>query len=200
ALCQLPAERGGLDGGAIYIDTEGTFRAGRLEEIAESRGLDSAKILDNVLYCRTYNAPHLEMVCRSLGSHIEKNNTKVVVVDSVISLYRSEFIGRETLADRQQRLSLLIHKLHSLAEVYGIAVVITNQVVSTPNTFFGDPNKPTGGNSLGHGSTYRIQLRRSGEERTAIVVDSPCHPYSETRFTITKAGVTDTEAKKAKGE
>eukprot|EP01006_Ploeotia_vitrea_P017431 TRINITY_DN48552_c0_g1_i1.p2 TRINITY_DN48552_c0_g1~~TRINITY_DN48552_c0_g1_i1.p2 ORF type:complete len:100 (+),score=5.00 TRINITY_DN48552_c0_g1_i1:256-555(+) len=38
--CQLPREKGGGEGKAMYIDTEGTFRPERLTTIAERFGLD----------------------------------------------------------------------------------------------------------------------------------------------------------------
>ncbi len=193
-MCQLPQERGGLGGSAIYIDTEGTFRVNRLSEIATARGLDQAEVLNHVLYCRAYDVQHLTAVVKSLGLHIRENSARLIVVDSVISLFRSEFIGRETLAERQQKLNGLMHRLHNLAEVYNVAVVITNQVQATPNTFFGDPNRPTGGHVLGHSSTYRVYLKKSGEERLAAMVDSPYHPYSEARFMIASAGCSDPDS------
>jgi DNA repair protein RadA len=194
-LCQLPEEKCGLNGSAIYIDTEGTFRVNRLSEIASARGMASDEVLNRVLYCRAFDVPHLTSVVRLLGSHIRESSARLVVLDSVISLFRSEFIGRETLAERQQRLNLLMHRLHNLAEVYNVAVVITNQVQATPNTFFGDPNKPAGGHVLAHGSTYRVYLKKAGEERLAAIVDSPHHPYSEARFVITSAGVSDSDSR-----
>ena len=53
--------------------------------------------------------------------------------------------------------------------------------------------KQTGGNVLGHASTYRIYLRKSGENRVAKMIDSPYHPYSETRFTVNERGTDDLE-------
>ena len=123
---------------------------------------------------------------------------KLVIVDSVISLHRAEFSGRGTLADRQQRLNRLLHRLLRVAEIYNVAVMLTNQVISTPDTFFGDPTKPAGGNVLAHASTYRIYLRKSGRDRKAIMVDSPSHPYSETMFAISESGVIDQLSKESK--
>ncbi|MEM3637200.1 MAG: DNA repair and recombination protein RadA [Conexivisphaerales archaeon] len=193
-LCNLPVEKGGLDGGAIYVDTEGTFRVNRLSEIAKTRGMDEAFVLDRILYSRTYDVQHLIAVVRALGEQVRKNSIRLIVIDSVINLFRSEYIGRETLAERQQKLNTLMHRLRNVAEVYNVAVVITNQVQAVPNTFFGDPNRPAGGHVLAHGSTYRIYLRKAGEERIAAMVDSPSHPYSEARFTIGSAGVCDTSS------
>jgi DNA repair protein RadA len=114
-----------------------------------------------------------------------------VIIDSIISLHRAEFAGRGTLADRQQRLNSMLHKIIRLAEIYNVAIVITNQVQSSPDTFFGDPTKAAGGNVLGHASTYRIYLRKSGENRVAKMIDSPYHPYSDARFTVNERGADD---------
>ena len=44
---------------------------------------------------------------------------------------------------------------------------------------------------LGHSSTYRIYLRKSGENRVAKMIDSPYHPYSDARFTVNERGADD---------
>jgi DNA repair protein RadA len=80
-----------------------------------------------------------------------------------------------------------------VAEIYNIVIAITNQVQTSPDSFFGDPIKATGGNVIGHTSTYRIYLRKSGENRIAKMVDSPYHPYSDIRFTVNEKGVDDLE-------
>lgn len=189
--CQLPLDQGGLEGVTIYVDTEGTFRPERLVQIAESKGLDADEVLKNVVLCKVYNSNHLELIVRGLSRFIEKYNAKLLIVDSIISLHRAEFIGRGTLANRQQRLNKLVHRLLRLAEIFNIAVVVTNQVQSKPDTFFGDPTRPAGGNVIAHACTYRIYLKKSGPQRIATIVDSPCHPYSDTRFQVTENGVED---------
>jgi DNA repair protein RadA len=199
AMAKQPISEGGLDGGVIYIDTEGTFRPERLQQIAESRGIDPLEVLKNVTICKVYNSSHLELIIKDLGRYINEFNAKLVVVDSIISLHRAEFTGRGTLADRQQRLNSILHKLIRLAEIFNVAVVITNQVQTSPDTFFGDPTKAAGGNVIGHTSTYRIYLRKSGENRIAKMIDSPYHPYSDIRFTINQKGVDDLEDKKLEG-
>lgn len=198
ATAQLAPEKGGLGGGAIYIDTESTFRPERLAQIAEAKGYDKQSVLENVVFTRVFNSAHLELIIQSLAKYIEQNNVKLIIVDSVISLHRAEFSGRGTLADRQQRLNRLLHRLLRVAEIYNVAVMLTNQVISTPDTFFGDPTKPAGGNVLAHASTYRIYLRKSGRDRKAIMVDSPSHPYSETMFAISESGISDQTSKESK--
>ena len=188
-----PVENGGFGSGSIYIDTEGTFRPERVDQIAVSRGLDPTSVLKSIAVCKVYNSSHLELIVKDLGKYINDFKARLVIIDSIISLHRAEFAGRGTLADRQQRLNSMLHKIIRLAEIYNISVVITNQVQSSPDTFFGDPTKAAGGNVLGHASTYRIYLRKSGENRTAKMIDSPYHPYSDTKFTVTEKGVDDLE-------
>ena len=193
AIAPQPKESGGLNGGVIYIDTEGTFRPERLNQIARARELEPSHVLKNVAVCKVYNSSHLELIIKDLGKYVNDFNAKLVIIDSIISLHRAEFAGRGTLADRQQRLNGLLHKVIRLAEIFNIAVVITNQVQSSPDTFFGDPTKAAGGNVIGHASTYRIYLRKSGENRTAKMIDSPYHPYSDAKFTLNEKGTDDLE-------
>jgi DNA repair protein RadA len=193
AIATQPVEAGGLDGGVIYIDTEGTFRPERLNQIARARALEPSHVLKNVAICKIYNSSHLELIVKDIGKYINDFKAKLVIIDSIISLHRAEFPGRGTLADRQQRLNSILHKLIRLSEIFNIAIVITNQVQSSPDTFFGDPTKAAGGNVLGHASTYRIYLRKSGENRVARMIDSPYHPYSDARFTLNEKGADDLE-------
>src|ERR671919_39994 len=105
AIAKQPINEGGLDGGIIYIDIEGTFRPERLNQIARARGFDPTLVLKNVAICKVYNSSHLELIIKDLGRYINECNAKLVIIDSIISLHRAEFAGRGTLADRQQRLN-----------------------------------------------------------------------------------------------
>jgi DNA repair protein RadA len=149
--------------------------------------------LKRIAICKVYNSSHLELIVKDLGRYVNDFKAKLVIIDGIISLHRAEFAGRGTLADRQQRLNSMLHKIIRLAEIFNIAVVITNQVQSSPDTFFGDPTKAAGGNVLAHSSTYRVYLRKSGETRVARMMDSPYHPYSDTRFTLNERGADDIE-------
>src|SRR5215831_7774866 len=123
---QKPIESGGLDSGVIYIDTEGTFKPERLEQITSARGLDYSHVLKGVAVCKVYNSSHLELVVKDLGKYVSDFNAKLVIIDGII-LHRAEFAGRGTLTYKQQRLNSMLHKIIRLAEVFNIAVVITNQ-------------------------------------------------------------------------
>ena len=190
-MAQQPRGEGGLDAGSVYIDTEGTFRPERIQEIAEARGIDSEKVLSHITVARAYNSAHQELIVKDLGRIIEPNKVRLVILDSAVAHYRAEFLGRGTLAERQQRLNRFMHQLLRTAEIYNIAVVVTNQVQAAPDSFFGDPTRPTGGHVVAHTSTYRIYLRKAAKNRIARMVDSPYHPERDTVFFLNEKGVDD---------
>jgi DNA repair protein RadA len=173
---QLPVEEGGYGGNVCAIDTEGTFMPERVMQIAQEKGLDSDKILEGILVARAYNSEHQAILINSLSELVEKSGIKLVIVDSMIGHFRGEYIGRANLSERQQKL------------------VITNQVLSTPDTMYGDPNKPTGGHVMAHACTHRVFLRKGRQNtRLARVIDSPSLPEEKIRFAITAAGIEDVE-------
>ncbi|MFQ6076517.1 MAG: DNA repair and recombination protein RadA [Candidatus Bathyarchaeia archaeon] len=189
---QLPQEEGGLGGGALYVDTEGTFRPERIVEIAQAWGLDAYQILKNIVVARAFNSDHQILIVEKADELIKARNIKLVVVDSVVSHFRSEYIGRESLPARQQKLNKHLHRLLRMAEIYNIPAVITNHVVATPDVFFGPTSKPAGGHVLAHLSTNRIFLRKGKHNmRIAKVIDSPNLPESECVFSITERGIED---------
>ncbi|MDG6902942.1 MAG: DNA repair and recombination protein RadA [Nitrososphaerota archaeon] len=190
-MVQAPKGEGGLDAGCIYVDTEGTFRPERIAEIAEARDMDPEKILSRITVARAYNSAHQELIVKDLGRIIEPNKVKLVILDSAVAHYRAEFLGRGTLSERQQRLNRFMHQLLRTAEIYNIAVVVTNQVQAAPDSFFGDPTRPTGGHVVAHTSTYRIYLRKAAKNRIARMVDSPYHPERDAVFLLGEKGVED---------
>ena len=199
-MVQKSKEEGGLEGGVLYIDTENTFRPERIVSIAQAHGLNPEKALDNIIVARAYNSAHQTLILEEAGPVIEENNVKLIVADSAVGLFRSEYLGRGTLSSRQQKLNHFVHLLSRIAETYNCAAIATNQVMASPDVFFGDPTRPIGGNVVAHTSTYRIYFKKSGKKRIARMVDSPHHPEEEVIFMLGEAGVMDLEGtdKKAK--
>jgi len=192
---QLPLEEGGANGKAVYIDTEGTFRPERIKQIAIAKGLDAEKTLSNIFVARAFNSDHQILLLDKVKELLAKGEPiKLVVVDSLTSHFRAEYIGRGTLADRQQKLNRYMHLLARLAEQYNLAVYVTNQVMARPDILFGDPTQAIGGHIVGHASTYRLYLRKGKKNsRVAKLIDSPNLPDNETVFFITSYGVSDKE-------
>ena len=193
-MAQLPLENGGLDGNVVYIDTEGTFIPERIFEIANALGLDPSETLRNIFLARAYNSSHQSLLIDHLFRFCPENDIKLVIVDSMVGHFRGEYVGRENLSERQQKLNSQLHKLLRLTEAFNLPVVITNQVLANPAQFFGDPNKPAGGHVMAHACTHRIYLRKGSKgTRLAKVIDSPYLPENSTRFRITEKGIEDVQ-------
>jgi len=188
---QLPRDRGGIEGRALYIDTEGTFRPERIIQMAEALDLDYKKVLKNIIYGRAYNSDHQILLIKEAANIIKDKNIKLIIVDSLIGHFRSEYVGRGTLANRQQLINKHIHDLLRLCDIHSeLAIMFTNQVSAKPDVFYGNPLTATGGNIVAHGSTIRIFLRKGkGEQRVAKMVDAPHLPEGEAVFTITEQGI-----------
>ncbi|MFQ6055424.1 MAG: DNA repair and recombination protein RadA [Methanosarcinales archaeon] len=206
---QLPREEGGLSGSVIIIDTENTFRPERITQMVEGlnegdvgginenspKKYDPDEFLKNIHVARAYNSNHQILLIETASELANKlKNTdkpvKLLIVDSLTAHFRAEYVGRGTLAGRQQKLNKHLHDLMRFGDLNNAAIVITNQVMARPDAFFGDPNAPIGGHVLGHTATFRLYLRKSkGEKRVARLVDSPCLPDGEAIFSVTEKGI-----------
>ena|SRR3990167_6546157 len=193
--CQLPIDQGGAEGKAMYIDTEGCFRPERLVAIAERYGLNPQDVLDNVAVARAYNSDHQTKLLLSAAAMMSEQRYALLVVDSATALYRTDYSGRGELAARQMHLARFLRTLQRIADEFGIAVVITNQVVAQVDggvMFAADPKKPIGGHIMAHASTTRLSLRKGkGEARVCKIYDSPCLPEAEATFSIQADGIGD---------
>lgn len=191
---QLPVEKGGAGGMAVFIDTENTFRPERIIQISNGLKLDHEEVLKNIKVARAFNSEHQILLAEKIEDLIKKQQLpiKLVIIDSLTAHFRAEFIGRGTLAERQQKLNRHMHTLSKLADTYNVAIYVTNQVMSKPDIFFGDPTEAAGGNIVAHNSTFRIYLRKGKKNtRVAKLIDSPNLPESEAIFLIDDKGVKD---------
>ncbi len=201
---QLPREMGGLNGSAVIIDTENTFRPERIAQMVkglpaapDGQPWDPEEFLKNISVARAFNSNHQILLAESAMDLAEKRKNsekpvRLLIVDSVTAHFRAEYVGRGTLADRQQKLNKHLHDLMRFGDLNNALILITNQVMSKPDTFFGDPTKPVGGHVLGHTATFRLYLRKSkGDKRIARLVDSPNLPDGEAVFSVTMEGLKD---------
>ncbi len=189
---QLPEEKGGLGSHVFYIDTENTFRPDRIKQMAEAYELDADEVLSKIHVARAYNSSHQMLLVDKVNELSKEFPARLLVVDSLTSHFRAEFVGRGALADRQQKLNKHMHDLLRWGDLYNGVVLVTNQVSSKPDAFFGDPTRPIGGHIVGHTATFRIYLRKSkGGKRIARLIDSPHLAEGEAVFTVTTDGVRD---------
>lgn len=179
---------------AVYIDTENTFRPERIKQLAEGAGISPEDALKRVMVARAYNSDHQMLLAEKVEELIKEQGLKVklVVVDSLTSHFRAEFIGRGTLAERQQKLNRHMHTLLKLADAHNLTVYVTNQVMARPDMFFGDPTQAIGGHIVAHASTFRVYLRKGRKgSRVAKLVDAPNLEEGEAIFMVTVGGLKD---------
>jgi len=177
---------------AVYIDTENTFRPERIIELAKGAGLNPEAVLRNIKVARAYNSDHQMLLAEKVGDLIKDQdlNVKLVVVDSLTAHFRAEFIGRGTLAERQQKLNRHMRDLSKTASLHNLCVYVTNQVMSKPDQFFGDPTQAIGGHIVAHASTFRIYLRKGKKgSRVAKLIDAPNLPDGEISFFVEAGGL-----------
>ncbi|RDW62599.1 p-loop containing nucleoside triphosphate hydrolase-9 [Coleophoma crateriformis] len=198
-ICQLPKEMGGAEGKVAWIDTEGTFRPERIAEIAERFGVDGQQAQDNIMVARAYNSEIQCEMLETLAQNFATNQYRLLIIDSLISLFKTDYVGRGELQERQSTISLFMRRAAQMADEFNLVVFITNQVMSDPGAsalFAGvDGRKPAGGHAVAHASTTRLLLRKGrGEERVAKIIDSPDCPEREATYIITTGGINDPNA------
>jgi DNA repair protein RadA len=191
---QLPVDKGGLGKNVLFIDTENTFSPTRIVQIAKNLKLDPEKVLKNIHVARAYNSEHQMLLLEKANDIIADKNIGLIVIDSLTSHFRSDFVGRGELAPRQQKLNKHLHLMQRLADAHNLAVYVTNQVMARPDILFGDPTAPVGGHVLAHQATYRLYFRKGKEgTRIAKLMDAANLPEGETIFKITENGLIDVE-------
>ncbi|XP_073940599.1 meiotic recombination protein DMC1/LIM15 homolog isoform X4 [Castor canadensis] len=169
---------GGIESMAI-TEAFGEFRTGKTQLSHTLCGEHQMELLDYV----------------AAKFHEEAGIFKLLIIDSIMALFRVDFSGRGELAERQQKLAQMLSRLQKISEEYNVAVFVTNQMTADPGatmTFQADPKKPIGGHILAHASTTRVSLRKGrGELRIAKIYDSPEMPENEATFAITAGGIGD---------
>ena len=189
---QKSVEDGGMDKGAVYIDTEDTFIPERIEQIAESQDMDPEEVLENIHVARAFNSDHQMLLAEEAKKICENQDIGLIVVDSLMAHFRSEYIGRGELAKRQQKLNQHMATLLQAANTHNVTVLVTNQVMDNPDQMFGDPTKAIGGNIVAHNCAVILYLRKGKKDsRVARLEDSPYLPEGEAVYHITDAGIED---------
>lgn len=216
---QLPAEYGGAGGKVIFLDSEDTFRPQRVCEIVQGLSADEQEalrdaygiestntedddgktaleraVLSNIKVAKAFNSNHQILLADKAIEEAQEDDAAygLLIVDSLTAHFRAEYVGRGELAERQQKLNKHIHSLQRFGDLENAAVFVTNQVAADPDSFFGDPTNPIGGNILGHSSTVRLYIRKSkNNKRIVRVVDAPDLPEGEAVVRITEDGITE---------
>ena len=186
----MSVEEGGFDSDVLMIDTENTFRPERIVQMAKFKNLDPDAVLKRIHVARAYNSHHQILLAERASELAKEYPIRLLIVDSLTSHFRSEYMGRGSLSERQQLLNRHMHDLLKFGTINNAVIAVTNQVSARPDVFFGDPTAPVGGNIVGHTATFRVYLRKSkGGKRIARLIDSPYLPEGETVIQVTEDGV-----------
>jgi len=161
--------------------------------MAKHLGLDPEEVVKNIIFAEAYTSDHQMFLVDNADKVVKENGIRLIIMDSLTSHFRSEYLGREMLAERQQKLNKHLHKLIRLARAFNAVAVVTNQVMAKPDVFFGDAVHPVGGHIVAHTSHTRVFLRKSarGPVRISRLVSSPYLPEGEGVFKITENGIED---------
>ncbi|MFX1314415.1 MAG: DNA repair and recombination protein RadA [Promethearchaeota archaeon] len=195
---QLPKKKGGLSGAVAYIDTENTFSKEKIKRIAKRFGLNPKDVLTKIFHARIYSSDHQSQMIQKAEILCKTRGVRLIVVDSLMALLRSEYVGIGSLAPRQAVLNNMIHGLSRIAEIYNCAVLLTNQVAVRMMGMF-SADDAIGGNIVAHGCHFRVMFKTKGFSsnnslmRRAVIVDAPDLPPEECEFFITSAGISDTD-------
>jgi len=189
---QMAEDEGGLEGEAVFIDTENTFRPERILQMADGMGMDGKEVLKKIHVASAFNSNHQMMLVDKAMELARERPVRLLVVDSLTGHFRAEYVGRGALAERQQKLNKHMHSLLKFARINNAVICVTNQVAARPDVFFGDPTQPIGGHIVGHTAMFRIYLRKSkGGKRIARLIDSPHLPEGEIVFMVKEEGIRD---------
>jgi DNA repair protein RadA len=175
----------------VFADCEETFKPERIVQIAKNRGLDPELTLKNIHVLIPPTTNELVSITQKLPEGV---TPKLLIIDGLTTLFRVEYIGRETLAERQGHLRKFLYALKRWAKQTKTVVVVTNQVYADAGA---SPFMPleykelaVGGHSLWHCLDNRIFVRKAqGGTRIAKLVDSSLYPPAERPFKITEKGV-----------
>ncbi len=188
---QLPENKGGLNSGSIYLDTEGSINPFRLFQVAEAVGLDAEEALKRIYLERVNNVQEMFKSTYKAEKLLKQGKVKLLVVDSLMYHFRLEYKGRENLFERQQRIKEYLKILRNYASAYNAAIVITNHVIEKPVTILEKSLVAAGGHIVSHVPALILQIRKThGNKRILKVVDSSYIPVKEAIFQITDKGIT----------
>jgi DNA repair protein RadA len=113
---------------SLFVDTEGTFRPERVEEMARTRKWETNTLLRNIVYLRCNSATMQAEVVRRIPVRRETADCRLVVIDTLTKNFTLELPGRENMLDRQGALDIHLSEMARDAFLNGRAYLLTNRV------------------------------------------------------------------------
>ena len=150
---------------SLYIDTEGSFRPERLEEMSKARGLQVDKLLDSIIYVRIDSSSEQMDTIRSMSSRDLTAPCGLVVVDTLTRNFSVDLPGRSNLTSRQAALDVHLSEIARDAYLARRAYLLTNRV-----TFGSLSDISIGGKTVEQMVDTSIRIEKSGRVIEGVVV------------------------------
>ena len=177
-------------GTALYIDTEG-LPVERFRQLAEARGEDVDDVASRVIITDALDFGEQREAVQDAADLAE--GADLIVLDSATGFYRLERDADDGGESLRQVAKQVTHLL-SLARRHDLAVVITNQVYSDPESD-SSRARPLGGHTLTHwsGAVVRLERFRAGNRRATLEKHGSKAAGDTARFRITESGLEGVE-------
>nr|WP_264475418.1 DNA repair and recombination protein RadB [Halorubellus salinus] len=180
------AAAGGL---VVYVDTEG-LSLDRFEAVAsaaaDAAGVDLKDVTGNVVVKDALDFDEQAEAVQDVAEFAEQAD--LVVVDSVTGFYRLERGNDAEGGDSLREVANQVTHLLGLARRHDLAVVVTNQVFSDPDS---DRTRALGGHTLEHwtGTVVRIDRYRGGNRKATLEKHRAKAAGESVQLQITDSGI-----------
>ena len=165
----------------IYVDTEGGFSAERFLQMHGDR-----EALEDIIMMEPMTFEEQQNVFDELPSMVEEHDAGLVIVDSLVALYRIRLKGDE-ISETNRELSRQLSVLSKIARSHDIPVLVTNQVYSS---FESDEVQMVGRDVPTYWSKCLLKLEENGSGKQMVVEKHRSRPQGlATTFSITDAGL-----------
>ncbi|CAL4171815.1 unnamed protein product [Meganyctiphanes norvegica] len=201
---QLPHTVGGVQGEAVYIDTEGSFTVGRLKDmsehavqhiqsVAQNKEEVATFSVDGILrgthYYRCTSYIEVMAVVKLLPKFLEDHpNVRLVIIDSIAFHFRHDF---PDMISRTGILCRITQDLIQLATKHNLAVIVTNQMTTRFQGSGESQLVAALGETWAHCPTIRLTLHWVNTCRCATLTKAPHRANDSINFQVTAAGIRD---------
>ncbi|WP_458205852.1 DNA repair and recombination protein RadB [Haladaptatus sp. NG-SE-30] len=176
-------------GTVVYIDSEG-LSIERFEQIAEARTDDVDEVASRIIIKEVLDFQEQEEAVKDVAEFADRAD--LVVLDSATGFYRLERGEDQKGGEALRRVARQVTHLLSLARKHEIAVLLTNQVYTDPDS---DGTRPLGGHTLEHwtGVVLRVDRFRGGNRRATLEKHRSMPAGGRAQFRITDSGIEGAE-------
>jgi len=121
---------------SLFIDTEGTFRPERIQQMAQARNLPINDVLKRIYVIQAQSISEFKLIFSKIERILKENNIKFLVIDSLTNYIRLEIAQKEKATSLIiNEFSQILRKISHWAITFNIPLLCTSQVSSTMNKF-----------------------------------------------------------------